>query len=347
MRNHILKSLRILAAAVPMLALAQPVVAQRSGSYEFSLGGGATYLATDFATYMGSSGLANGAVTPGRFVPGGVARIGYNISRHWGLGGGVGAGMGSGVSYLTPFAAFTYTANLNASTSPFLTFGTQFTRISGNDRVTHSVWGTRAGLGVRHMVTDHVALRAEARMGFEHYAAMPGSKMAYNPMLTLGFSYFTAGRRAPPEAIPVPCPVVVQSVRVDTVWRTAAPLPPLPPIVLRDTLVLEGVNFEFNSPELTKESHWILDRVATAMLQAEWTKSRWQIAGHTSSIGTTDYNMSLSQRRAESVRAYLVLHGVPDWRLSPKGYGETEPKFPEAAEGDNWKNRRVELRRQK
>jgi hypothetical protein len=128
MRNHILKGVRILAAVVPMLALAQPVVAQRSGSYEFSLGAGGTYLATDFATFMGSSGLADGAVTPARFVPGVVTRIGYNIDRHWGLGGGVGGGMGSGVHYLTPFAAFTYTGNLNATTSPFLTAGTEFTR---------------------------------------------------------------------------------------------------------------------------------------------------------------------------------------------------------------------------
>ena len=58
-----------------------------------------------------------------------------------------------------------------------------------------------------------------------------------------------------------------------------------------------------------------------------------------------EYNMALSQRRAESVRAYLVSRGVPDWRLVPRGYGETNPKYPNDSEGRNWRNRRVELRR--
>ena len=81
------------------------------------------------------------------------------------------------------------------------------------------------------------------------------------------------------------------------------------------------------------------------LLKPEWVKSRWEIAGHTSSIGTEDYNMALSQRRAEAVRAYLVSQGVADNRLTPKGYGETQPKYPNDNEGRNWRNRRVELRR--
>jgi outer membrane protein OmpA-like peptidoglycan-associated protein len=193
-------------------------------------------------------------------------------------------------------------------------------------------------------MSDHWALRGEARMGFEHWAAMPGSQMAYNPIATLGFSYVTSGRKVPAALAPPPCPVCVAKARVDTVWRTTPPPAPIT-IVLRDTLVLEGVNFDFDSSALTPESNWVLDRVAQAMLKPEWVNSRWEIAGHTSSIGTEDYNMGLSQRRAERVRAYLVSRGVPDTRLTPKGYGETDPKYPNDTEGRNWRNRRVELRR--
>ena len=74
-------------------------------------------------------------------------------------------------------------------------------------------------------------------------------------------------------------------------------------------------------------------------------KTKWEIAGHTSGIGTHEYNMSLSQRRSESVRAYLVSRGVPNWRLTPLGYGEANPMYPNDSEGRNWRNRRVELRR--
>jgi outer membrane protein OmpA-like peptidoglycan-associated protein len=267
------------------------------------------------------------------------------MTRHWEMGGGIGGGMGSGVYYLTPFAAFTYTGNINATTSPFLTAGTEFTRVAGNGRITHAVWGARVGIGLRHFLSDNVALRGEARMGFEHFAAMPGSQMAYNPILTLGLSYFTAGRHALPAALaPPPCPVCIARARVDTVWRTTPP-PAAIVIVLRDTLVLEGVNFAFDSSALTPESHWVLDRVAQAMLKPEWANSRWEIAGHTSAVGSDEYNMALSQRRAESVRAYLVTHGVLNPRLVPKGYGETSPKYPNDSEGRNWRNRRVELRR--
>ena len=252
MRFHILKNARTLAALLPLLAFAQPVTAQRIGSWEFSLGGGATYLATDFATFMGSSGLANGSVTPGRFVPGAVARVGYNFTNHLGFSVGSGFGAGSGVTYVNPFAAITLTGNINAITSPFLSLGTQFTRVTGNGLATHSVWGARGGLGVRHMLSSNLALRVEARIGLDHYAAMAGSKIAYNPILTAGFSYFTGGYREPVATERV-CPVCARA-RVDTVWRTVVtPAPaPLPPIVLRDTLVIEGINFEFDSSGLTQ-----------------------------------------------------------------------------------------------
>jgi OOP family OmpA-OmpF porin len=133
---------------------------------------------------------------------------------------------------------------------------------------------------------------------------------------------------------------------VDTV-RVYVPFPTRPPavIVLRDTLVLEGVNFAFDESALTPESHDVLDRVARQLLEAEWATVRFEVAGHTSAVGTAQYNMALSQRRAEAVRAYLVTRGVRDDRMVARGYGQTQPIFREGTEGDAWQNRRVELRR--
>lgn len=341
MRNRFLLAALTLAALLPTQAWAQAEPGQREGSWEFSGGGGVMYLSDAFAKMLAARGFSDNSAKPGRLVPAAAIRLGYNFDRNWGFSiGGQGA-TGSGVNYLTDFAALTYTGDLNAKTSPFFTVGAQLTRVTGNGRKTHPTWGAQAGLGLRHFVSENLALRLEARMQLEHYAELSGSRMAYNPVATLGLSYFVGGRRAPPA---VGCPVCGRP-RVDTVtlWRTPAPAKPLPPIILRDTVVLEGINFDFDSSALTPDSYVILDRVADALNDSQWSNSRWEIQGHTSSIGSHEYNMALSQRRAESVRAYLVSRGVSNSRLVAKGYGETQPMYPNDSEGRNWRNRRVAM----
>ena len=168
MRNRFLLAALTLATVLPTLARAQ--AAQREGSWEFSLGGGAMYVDGTLTHFLGTNGFANDTA-PSNIVPVGVVRLGYNVSNHFGFSGGTGFGMGSGVKYLSPFGDFTYTANLNATTSPFLLIGTQFTRLTGNDRVTHPTWGARAGLGVRHMRSATMIGRALALNGSVSLAA--------------------------------------------------------------------------------------------------------------------------------------------------------------------------------
>ncbi len=354
MRNRILKTAWTLAACLPTLAMAQqPPATHREGSWEFSLGGGFMFLDASLRDFLGSGApeyrFAN-STSPSRATPLAAARVGYNFTRNLGVSVSAGGAMGSGVTYMTPTAAVTYTVNLNAKTSPFVLIGTEFTRISGNNgRVTHSTWGAGAGLGIRHMVGENLALRLEGRMRFEGYDEVPMTKnTTYSPVVTLGVSYFTRGRQpAAPMAAP-PCPVCPRALaRVDTVrvYVSYPVTPPPPVIVLRDTLVLQGVNFAFDESALTPESHETLDKVARALLEPQWANVRFEVAGHTSSVATAEYNMALSERRAEAVRAYLVSRGVQDSRMVARGYGETQPIFPNDKEGDAWQNRRVELRR--
>ena len=197
MRDQILKTVRTLAAFLPTLALAQPVAAQRAGSWESSISGGAMYLDGALSSFLASFGFSDSGKTPSRLAPAAAVRLGYNVTDHWGFSIGTAGARASGVRYLTPFAAATYTANLNAQFSPFLTGGTQFTRITGNARVVHPTWGAHLGVGIRYMHDNKVALRLEGRMGIEHYADLPGAKTAYTSIVTLGLSYFTAGRPAP------------------------------------------------------------------------------------------------------------------------------------------------------
>jgi len=353
MRKRLMITAWTLAACLPTLAMAQQQPVHRDGSWEFSLGAGYLFLDSGLRDFLGSGAseyrFADSA-TPARGAPLAVARLGYNFNSKLGLSVSGEAATGSGVRYYTPTAALTYTVNLNANTSPFFMIGTELTRIEGqNERVTHSTWGALAGLGIRSMLSDNLALRLEGRMRFENYDEVPMPEpMTYSPVVTLGFSFFTGGRKPAAVARTASCPACPPTMArmVDTV-RVYVPFPTVPPpvIVLRDTLVLEGVNFAFDESALTPESHDVLDRVARELLKPEWVNVRFEVAGHTSEIGTPQYNMSLSERRAEAVRAYLVSKGVANSRMTAKGYGETQARFPTDSEGYGWQNRRVELRR--
>jgi len=361
MCDQILKSVRTLAALLPMLGLlTQPAVGQRDGSWELSGGIGVLYTDGALAGFLGSRGFTNDGDAPSRLAPAAAVRLGYNFNNHFGMSIGTAGATSSGVKYLTPFVAATYTANLNARFSPFLTGGTQFTRITGNGRKTHPTWGAHVGVGIRSMMSENVALRLEGRMAIEHYAELPGAKTAYNPIATIGFSYFTAGRRTPAEPMAAPCPQCPRA-RVDTV-RIQAPPPP-PPVrrcehgiapagaptdqygclVLRDTLLLEGVHFDFDKSELTSTAKPILDRVAESMLAHP--EAFFEIAGHTDSVGTFAYNFLLSARRAAAVRSYLIGQGVPAYKMTAVGYGEGFPIAPNATvEGRALNRRGIELR---
>jgi OmpA-OmpF porin, OOP family len=112
----------------------------------------------------------------------------------------------------------------------------------------------------------------------------------------------------------------------------------------REPIVLKGVNFAFDSAELTQQSLTILDGVAEILTKHPDLKIT--IAGHTDSIGTADYNKKLSQRRTESVRSYLISRGVNATNLTAVGFGEEQPiASNDEAEG-RAKNRRVELQPQ-
>ncbi len=67
------------------------------------------------------------------------------------------------------------------------------------------------------------------------------------------------------------------------------------------------------------------------------------VEGHTDSIGDENYNQGLSERRAKSVRNYLITHGVSLGRLQTRGYGESRPIADNGTEDGRTINRRVEL----
>ncbi len=105
---------------------------------------------------------------------------------------------------------------------------------------------------------------------------------------------------------------------------------------------LEGVQFETDSANLTDDSLAILDGVA-ATLRRHGALAL-EVAGHTDAVGKDTYNKELSQRRAETVRGYLLDQGVSS-RLEARGYGEEVPVADNDTEAGRALNRRVELKR--
>lgn len=113
------------------------------------------------------------------------------------------------------------------------------------------------------------------------------------------------------------------------------------PVENKDPLSLKGVNFENDSAKLTPNSDLILNTAADA-LKAN-PDSNVEVAGYTDANGQTDYNIKLSQERAESVRQYLISKGVDASRLTAKGYGESSPVGSNDTNDGREANRRVEL----
>ncbi len=101
------------------------------------------------------------------------------------------------------------------------------------------------------------------------------------------------------------------------------------------------MNFDFNKATLRPEAYPILDHAAQVLLGH--TDVNIEIQGHTDQIGSDKYNDKLSQRRAETVKKYLIAKGVNASRLSTVGKGKRELLFNEKDAVSRFYNRRVEF----
>jgi outer membrane protein OmpA-like peptidoglycan-associated protein len=101
------------------------------------------------------------------------------------------------------------------------------------------------------------------------------------------------------------------------------------------------VLFDFNSSDLRPDSRSTLNQLADNF--ARYPEEIFDIEGHTDSVGTHEYNMTLSQRRADSVAGYLESQRVPRQQLHPLGFGPDQPKATNDTPEGRQLNRRVEI----
>ncbi len=107
------------------------------------------------------------------------------------------------------------------------------------------------------------------------------------------------------------------------------------------SIVLRGINFDFDKAVIKPEAEGVLDAAVEVLKENPDVSVR--VSGYTDSVGTEEYNQGLSERRAKSVRDYLVSHGIEAARLTAVGYGESNPVADNATKDGRAQNRRVSL----
>jgi outer membrane protein OmpA-like peptidoglycan-associated protein len=132
---------------------------------------------------------------------------------------------------------------------------------------------------------------------------------------------------APPPPPPAPEPVAEE--------------PPPPPKVV-EKIVLNGIQFDFDKAVIKKQYYPILDEGIAAL--EKHPEKKVVVEGYTCNIGTEAYNLRLSERRAEAVKAYMVEKGIVADRLSTVGYGMANPVADNATRQGREMNRRVEFK---
>jgi outer membrane protein OmpA-like peptidoglycan-associated protein len=108
------------------------------------------------------------------------------------------------------------------------------------------------------------------------------------------------------------------------------------------TLIMPGnITFPTAQSSVRADFYPVLDAVADVL--KEYNKTTISVSGHTDNVGRDDYNLKLSQDRANAVAQYLVSRGVAGGRISAVGYGKANPIADNSTETGRSQNRRVEV----
>lgn len=108
-----------------------------------------------------------------------------------------------------------------------------------------------------------------------------------------------------------------------------------------DALVLQNIQFEYNSAELSADSQTGILILADFLQRHPHLNV--ELAGHTDNVGSETYNLKLSDERAQSVRQALIGQGIDPARMISKGYGSSKPIMPNDSEENRAINRRTEM----
>jgi OOP family OmpA-OmpF porin len=192
------------------------------------------------------------------------------------------------------------------------------------------------GPGIKYFLNDNLALRGD----FRHLVFRDNDTFS-NYEYTVGLIYQFGGMKPAPAPVaqpePAPAPVVEAAPE--------APLEPVPaaeptPEMMKYCVTLD-ILFDIEKAEIRPEYNTEVAKVGDFMKKYPTTTA--VIEGYTDEVGSDDFNMQLSQQRAESVVNALVANfGIDRSRLSAKGYGKTKPIADNSTDEGRQKNRRID-----
>ncbi len=177
--------------------------------------------------------------------------------------------------------------------------------------------------------------------GFNNNAGSPDLRVMLGLNWQLDHAHAVAAEPAAAPAQPVPevaAPVVAPPAPAPVPAVAAAPV-----VVGVSTLKVSTIYFANNKDTILAKSNAGLDKLAADLKDNPGLK-KLGIEGYTDSIGNPDYNKTLSQRRAESVKTYLAAKGIDAGRLTATGMGAENPIADNKTATGRAANRRVEFR---
>jgi outer membrane protein OmpA-like peptidoglycan-associated protein len=168
------------------------------------------------------------------------------------------------------------------------------------------------------------------------YYAEPTDSQGYTELLVpvgkkYDITYLSLGRHEIAATVPV-ADEPSQSVKLTLRYKRVNDKP----------FILSGVNFDTAKATIRPESFARLDEVVDFMVHKK--EARIEISGHTDNVGNPQANKTLSEKRAQACRNYIVSKGIDKKRLDAVGYGDEQPIAPNDTDEGRQRNRRIEAR---
>ena len=279
---------------------------------------------------------------------GAFIKLGKELSPSWDIQGGIGynqanqdtgiAGAGGHYKQTTIGLDALYMLSRDKF-RPFLLAGlgvahnnVDYSGVGVQDK-SHTSWLAGVGVGAQYLFTDSFGIQADVRQQWSRSSAkatgvFDSDGVVGNTLVSLG-GIFRFGAPAPMPVISAPEPVAAPVAPPAPAPQAEAPPAPLPVVDACkpnfETITISAEKlFAFDKANLQDGSKPILDEVA-AKLIAHPEFELVIVTGHTDRIGSDAYNLKLSERRANAVKAYIITKGIDATRLKAVGKGKSEP----------------------
>lgn len=261
-------------------------------------------------------------------------RLGYNFTKNVGIEGAFDQ---AGPRAKMVHADILYHFTPERSFNPFFIAGIGGAHINPNGRDSYKTLMANLGLGFKYFFANNVAFRVDVRDVITNMQ---------NVSLTAGLTFAFGGKTPKPAPEPTPPPPAPKPEPTPPPPPPAPkpePTPPPPPVLEPVKVILEDIHFDFDKATLTDVAKEILKKNLKSL--KENTGVRVQIEGHACAHGKEDYNMALSERRANAVKEYLTKEGISADRLTTISYGETRLAMPETPTPKNKESKEARTNR--